>query len=204
MLLKQMLLMTVFLGASMALVFYFIFQDSIRANSAPIGESAVAFAQQEESSGLPEPEREGNPVRLIIPMIDVDSAFEYVGLTFGGAMDVPKNPINVAWFNLGPRPGEEGSAVIAGHYGWKNNIPAAFDNLNKLRKGDKVYVEDEKGVVTAFVVRELRLYGEKESAANVFFSNDGKVHLNLITCQGVWNKNNKSYSSRLVVFTDKE
>src|SRR3970040_1442847 len=98
MLLKQMLLMTVFLGASMALVFYFIFQDSIRANSAPIGESAV----------FPEPEREGNPVRLIIPMIDVDSAFEYVGLTFGGAMDVPKNPINVAWFNLGPRPGEEG------------------------------------------------------------------------------------------------
>jgi len=32
-------------------------------------------------------------------------------------MDLPKERANVAWFNLGPRPGENDSAVIAGHYG---------------------------------------------------------------------------------------
>ena len=49
-------------------------------------------------------------------------AVEDVGLTPGGAMDVPKGPSDVAWFDLGPRPGEVGSAVIAGHEGWKDNI----------------------------------------------------------------------------------
>lgn len=143
-------------------------------------------------------------MRLKIPVIGVDSAVIPVGLTSDGAMGVPKGPAEVAWFNLGPRPGENGSAVIAGHYGWENNIPAAFDNLHKLHKGDKISIGDENGVVTTFVVRETRIYGKDEIAPEVFSSSDGKAHLNLITCAGVWNKAEKTRSERLVVFTDKE
>ncbi len=141
---------------------------------------------------------------LKIPKINVDAPVEDVGLTPQGAMDIPKGPNDVVWFNLGPRPGDVGSAVIAGHYGWKNEIPAVFDNLHKLEKGDRIYIKDEKGITMTFVVRELRTYGEDEDASLVFDSSDGGAHLNLITCQGVWNKNKKSYSNRLVVFTDKE
>lgn len=117
---------------------------------------------------------------------------------------MPKGPVNVAWFNLGPRPGGNGSAVIAGHYGWKNNIPAVFDNLHKLRKGDKIYIEDDKGSVISFVVREIRIYGKDGDASGVFYSSDGKAHLNLVTCTGIWNKAEKTRSDRLIVFTDKE
>ncbi len=144
------------------------------------------------------------PARLKIPAINVDSVVEYVGLDSSGAMDVPESPDNVAWFKLGQRPGENGSAVIAGHYGWENGKAAAFDNLYKLRKGDKIYVEDEKGAIISFVVRESRRYKPEADASAVFESNDGKAHLNLITCEGDWNKDSKSYSERLVVFTDKE
>jgi len=147
----------------------------------------------------------GEPMRLKIPKINVDTAIEYVGLTSDGAVDVPKNPTNAAWFNLGPRPGNNGSAVITGHYGpWENGKESIFDNLHKLRKGDKLYIEDDKGVIISFVVRESRSYDPKADASDVFGSNDGKSHLNLITCEGVWNKDSKSYSKRLVVFTDKE
>jgi len=146
----------------------------------------------------------GLPVRLKIPKINVDAAFEYVGLVPNGAMGAPKGPTHVAWFDLGPRPGEKGSSVVDGHFGWQNNIPAAFDNLDKLRKGDKLYVEDDKGTTTIFVVRELRAYGKNDDSSSVFRSSDGKSHLNLITCDGVWNETEQSYSDRLVVFTDKE
>ena len=146
----------------------------------------------------------GLPVRIKIPRIYVDAAIEHVGLTPQGAMDVPSGPNTAAWFELGPRPGEEGSAVIDGHFGWKNRTPAIFDNLHTLERGDKLYVEDEKGVTTTFMVRELRTYGEIEDISAAFASSDGKAHLNLITCQGVWNKTRKSYSQRLAVFTDKE
>lgn len=143
------------------------------------------------------------PVRLQIPKINVDAAVEYVGVTPQGAMAVPKGPDGVGWYGPGPRPGEVGSSVISGHYGWKNNIPAVFDHLNKLQVGDMVYVVDAKGATTTFVVKEIRSYGEKQDASDVFTSKDGGIHLNLITCEGVWNKATKSYSKRLVVFTDK-
>ena len=142
------------------------------------------------------------PTRIKIPAINVSSPILSVGLTDDGAMAVPKRPDEAAWFNLGPRPGEAGSAVISGHYGWKNNIPAAFDNLYKLKKGDQVYVEDERGATTIFVVRESKVYGENQNASDVFGSSDGKSHLNLITCAGVWDKTQKSYSNRIVVFAD--
>lgn len=157
-----------------------------------------------ESSSFPKQERPELPARLKIPKINVDAAIEYIGLTPEGAMDAPKNPDNVAWFSAGQRPGENGSAVVAGHYGIKNNKPSVFDNLYKLRKGDKLYVEDKKGLIITFVVRESRRYDPNANASSVFGSKDGKPHLNLITCEGVWNEVSKSYSVRLVVFTDKE
>lgn len=143
-----------------------------------------------------------SPIRLKIPKINVDATIEQVGLAPDGSMDVPKGPAEVVWYKLGPRPGEIGSAVMAGHSGWKNNRPAVFDNLNKLKRGDKIYVEDEKGITITFVVRESRSYDPEADATDVFTSSDGKAHLNLITCEGIWNEITKSRSERLVVFTD--
>ena len=57
------------------------------------------------------------PRRLTIPSIGVDAGSEYVGLTADGAMGVPKDPSKAAWYSLGPRPGEPGNAVVAGHVG---------------------------------------------------------------------------------------
>lgn len=147
----------------------------------------------------------GLPIRFKIPSINVDAHIEYVGLTSDGSMDVPKGPIDVAWFDLGPRPGDTGSAVIAGHYGpWKSGAKSVFDDINKLKQGDKIYVEDGNGVTTTFAVRESRAYDPKANASDVFGSNDGKAHLNLITCEGVWSGAKKTYSNRLVIFADKE
>ncbi len=144
------------------------------------------------------------PVRLEIPEINIDAPIESVGQTSSGAMAVPVGPVDVAWYELGPRPGENGSAVIAGHEGWKYGIPAVFDNLNKLKPGDEIYVVDNVGSTTSFVVSGTQMFGENSSASEVFVSNDGLAHLNLITCEGIWNASKQSYSGRLVVFTNEE
>ena len=147
----------------------------------------------------------GLPVRLRIPKINVDAPIVPVGIMPDGAMEAPVGPRNVGWFKFGPRPGDSGSAVMAGHYGrWKSGEGSVFDNLNKLSKGDKLYVEDEKGVTTGFVVREIKSYDPNDDASAVFGSNDGKMHLNLVTCEGIWIPDKKTYTDRLVVFTDIE
>lgn len=146
----------------------------------------------------------GLPVRLKIPSINVDAAIDYVSIDASGAMAIKQSLTEVAWYELGPRPGEDGSAVIAGHYGWIGNQGSVFNDLNKLIKGDEVIVVDIKDTSITFVVRENQKFDPKADASTVFKSDDGKAHLNLITCAGAWVNSENTYSDRLVVFTDKK
>lgn len=146
----------------------------------------------------------GKPKILKIPRIKVSARVDSVGVAKDGSMGVPIVPKNVAWFKLGPRPGEVGSAVISGHVNWWTGAVGSFANLNKLKPGDKILVQDENGQEISFVVRLSKNYNAAADATDIFTSKDGKAHLNLITCSGVWNKNAKQYTQRLVVFADKE
>lgn len=142
----------------------------------------------------------GLPIRLRIPGIHVDAAVEKMGLTSAEAMDVPDNTIDVGWYKFGPIPGEIGSAVIAGHFDGRIGESGVFDNLDKLKRGDKIFVVNNLGTTTTFIVRESRTYSPGY-AADVFDQRDD-AHLNLITCDGTWDGVKKSYNKRLVVFAD--
>ncbi len=157
-----------------------------------------AYSSIRDPGGVPR----GLPVRLKIPVIGVDSAIEDAYITPDGRMDVPAGSVNVAWYALGPRPGQPGSAVIGGHYGIDNGVPKVFYNLSKLEVGDKVYIVDDNNNTLAFVVKSIKLFDRNADSSSVFISNDGLAHLNVITCEGVWNKVNDSYPDRRVVFTD--
>jgi LPXTG-site transpeptidase (sortase) family protein len=193
---KRNLLIIAFMGSVIsASYFFYLFQQNARS---PVGsrEQAISVLNSVPS---------GVSVRLEIPGIKLNAAVENVGLTADGAMDVPKNPANVGLYRLGPKPGEIGSAVIAGHFGkWKNGKGSVFDNLKKLVAGDRILFENDNGVAIGFTVREIRSFDPEADASAVFFSKDGKAHLNLITCEGVWNKVIKRYSKRMVVFADME
>ena len=117
-------------------------------------------------------------------------------------MDVPKDILTAARYELGTRPGDVGSAVIDGHFGLQNGIPAIFDLLHTLHEGDEVDIEDASGIKIVFIVREVQLYDAKADATDIFISHDGKAHLNLITCGGIRNPDVRTYSKRIVVFTD--
>ena len=143
------------------------------------------------------------PVRLIIPKIGLNAAIEDVGLTADNAMAAPSGPDTVGWYELGPRPGNSGSAVMDGHSGYADGRAAAFDELSKLGKGDRLYVEDASGRVASFVVRTTRLYARDADAAEVF-APTANSRLNLITCTGSFDVAAGTHSQRLVVFTDLE
>lgn len=188
----------------LSLIFYFI-PTSLDLLAGSFHRSTAVLKSVAE---LPEQNNQrlapGMPVRLRIPAINVDAPVQRVGLTPDGAMDVPKTPQEAGWFEPGVRPGEIGSAVIAGHYGWKEGKAAAFDALHQLKEGDKVYVEDDAGYVKEFTVSRSRLYDSRADTSEVFGSSDGKARLNLITCEGTYDKQAKSYSNRLVVFAELE
>lgn len=140
------------------------------------------------------------PVEISIPAIEVKARVQQVGVTALGAMDVPSNTTDTGWFKHGPPPGTIGSAVISGHFNGKNNEPGVFARLNIVTIGDLVHVTTDTGEILTFKVREVRDY-DPGRADEVFTQND-IPHLNLITCEGVWDPKSESYSKRRVVFTD--
>ena len=145
--------------------------------------------------------RPGAPVRLKIPSIKVDAAVEHVGLTEDAAMDTPKDYANVAWYNLGPKPGEPGNAAISGHVDSKRG-PAVFWDLRRLKPGDEVYVVGDDGVERRFVVTVLEFYKRPETPLRRIFGPALGAHLNLITCAGVFDRGRQEYDSLLVVYAD--
>jgi LPXTG-site transpeptidase (sortase) family protein len=153
-------------------------------------------------SSVPDTPTVSRPQQLTIRSIDVSAAIKPAGLTSAGDMDINDNPNELAWYKFGPKPGEAGSAVIAGHYGWKNGKPAVFNELNKLVKGDEMTVKDEVGRTMVFAVTRTAAYDPNQDATDVFKSNDGTARLNVITCQGTWSNSEQTYSKRLVIFTE--
>ncbi|HAU07480.1 MAG: hypothetical protein UW46_C0006G0040 [Candidatus Yanofskybacteria bacterium GW2011_GWF1_44_227] len=170
-----------------------------------LGLPAIFFIYSLAYPGLNQKgDRIGIPVRIKIVSIGVDAVIEQVAITDDGLMDVPKFPVNTGWYSLGPRPGESGSAVIDGHVDDERGDKAVFSDLHNLRPGDKIEVQDDRGLLVSFIVRESRRYDPDADSSEIFISNDERSHLNLITCEGTWDEASKSYSQRLVVFTDRE
>lgn len=144
----------------------------------------------------------GLPVRLAVPKLQVNAPITYMGLTKGGQMNVPGNVIDAGWYKYGALPGNVGTAVIAGHLDGLRGEAGVFSRLEKLAAGDSIIVTDSNNKAVVFVVREMKSYGQDEQPSEVFNSTSG-AHLNLITCAGSWDKTEKKFAKRLVVFADK-
>lgn len=144
--------------------------------------------------------KDSSPSRLRIQRIGVDVNIQKLGVGTNGEMEVPNNSTDAGWFSLGSVPGNNGSAVIAGHFDTEDGEKGVFANLDKLEKDDEIEVQDATGNVIKFVVRNSKIYNPGY-AEEIFSVNTGR-YLNLITCDGIWNKKIKSYNKRLIVFTE--
>jgi hypothetical protein len=138
------------------------------------------------------------PVRLRIPALRVDVGLETLGVGLDGALNAPTRWGVPGWYSGGPRPGDPGPAVIAGHVD-STNGPAVFFALRRLRTDDAVYVADRRGRVWHFVVDDVRTFAKTRfPTAFVYGPQPGPV-LRLITCTGDFDAAKHSYRDNLVV-----
>ncbi len=143
----------------------------------------------------------GDPKTLAIPKINLaDVPIEFVGKDSLGRMDIPKNVMDTAWYKLGFKPGEKGSAVIDGHLDTVTGAPAVFYNLNQLQKGDEISVTDNNGKKYKFAVEKIATYDFDKLPLQEIFASQDKSRLNLITCNGSWDNASRNYSKRMVVY----
>jgi len=143
----------------------------------------------------------GIPVTINIPSIHVHAHSEAVGLDQNNLMDVPVNTNDVAWYKLGPEPGEIGNAVIDGHVDTQTGAPAVFANLGEIKVGDTMTIIEQQQVTHTFMVTSVESLPAATFPTTRVFGTATEAHLNLITCDGIWDKKASNYSKRLVVFS---
>lgn len=144
--------------------------------------------------------RPAEPQTIIIPKIGVQAQIDSVGLDESGNQPVPSEKDHVSWFNLGVRPGEIGSAVLAGHNVWTYG-PAVFYRLPELTPGDKIEIIDANGQTFFFTVSEMHVYDKKGFPLEQVYTLSDRERLNLITCTGQYDTTAHDYSQRLVIYT---
>jgi sortase (surface protein transpeptidase) len=135
---------------------------------------------------------QSRPVSITIPSLDVRSTLVDLGVDDAGAMEVPSDPADAGWFELGP-------AVIAGHVSW-NRQPAVFFRLAELRRGDRVSVERADGQTAVFAVREVSRFAKSRFPTDAVYGGIDHAGLRLITCGGAYDDAANRYLDNVVVF----
>jgi len=138
------------------------------------------------------------PVALSIPSIAVRTDVIRLGQHQDGTVEVPENPAEAGWFQLGPPPGAAGSSVILGHYDSMSG-PAVFYRLKELRPGDRIAVRLDDGTTVRFRVHSIETYANADFPANKVYGKQGRSQLNLVTCGGAYDSSRGGYQANVVV-----
>jgi len=140
---------------------------------------------------------------LIIPAIGVNASIEPVGVLSDGDLGVPtqKPWDGVGWYQYGPYPGAQGSAVIDGHLDRPGGSPAVFWKLGNLHIGDIIMVVNPGEKPLHFRVMNSKYYAPNNAPLKTIFGNMTGSFLNLITCAGQWIPSQHQTTLRLVIYT---
>jgi sortase (surface protein transpeptidase) len=140
------------------------------------------------------------PVSLQIPAIGVSLPLGALGENADGTVQVPSTSQQAGWFDLGPTPGQIGSAVILGHVDSYQG-PGVFFNLRTLAEGDQIDVALADGITDVFTVVAVNSYTKTQFPAQQVYGSYGISALQLVTCGGVFDHQTGSYLSNVVVYS---
>jgi hypothetical protein len=140
----------------------------------------------------------GRPVSITIPTAGVEAPVVPVGLRPDRSMEVP-GVDQAGWYELGPRPGEAGPAVIVGHVDSRSG-PAVFYRLGQLRRGDRIAVGQAGGGSRSFLVERVERQAKEALPVERIWNRTTQPVLRLITCGGSFDRSTGHYRDNIIVY----
>jgi sortase (surface protein transpeptidase) len=141
------------------------------------------------------------PVGLRVPDLGVDAPVVPVGASDDGEMEVPPDASVVAWYEHGPSPGQQGSAVLAAHVDYDGAL-GVFFRLTEATPGARLTVTYADGAAREFQVVARRQYPKPELPSERVFARTGPAGLVLVTCGGEFDDAARSYRENVVVYAE--
>ena len=152
----------------------------------------------------PQPEAElvADPTSISLPSIGVEAPIVNVALEDDGGMEIPDDVSTAGWYELGVAPGAAtGTSVISGHVDSREQGRGAFWDLRRMDVDDIVTVDHADGSTSQWRVVARTSYAKDELPIADIFTRFGDPRLVLITCDGYFDRDARSYSDNVVVYT---
>jgi Sortase domain len=143
---------------------------------------------------------QGWPQELLIPKLGVKANIEQLSFFNPSDEHAPYRWEDVAWYDLGPKPGHPGRSVIFGHLD-SYCCPAVFWHLDQLQYGDVVQVQYKTGPPLTFRVIWTHQYLNNELPLKNMYGFSSQRSLALATCAGIFHRDGTGYDHKVVVFT---
>jgi sortase family protein len=166
------------------------------------GELAMRIDRVENdarSAPAPRTLRPSRPVRIEIPAIGVDAPIVPLGLNPDRTLEVPTEYGDAGWWTGGPRPGERGPAVIAGHVDSRTG-PAVFFRIGELQPGHAIVIVRRDGTRARFSVLGSERYPKAQFPTERVYGRTRNATLRLITCSGTFDHASGHYLDNTVVY----
>jgi len=146
------------------------------------------------------------PRYIRIPSIGVNTTrILNTGLTDDNEVDVPKGIYDTSWYNGSAKiTDEKGAMFVVGHYVGPNEA-GIFYNLEDMKEGNIVEIEQGDGKRSFFKVVEITDYSTDnvDMVKSLASADPDKLGLNLMTCGGGWDVGIQKYDRRTLVRTVK-
>lgn len=166
--------------------------ESVPASVAPPAGHGLRAAEARSESG-------SAGWRIRIPAIGVDAPVDSLGRTAEGALEVPTRAGDTGMYAGGSRPGQAGPTVVVGHVDSRSG-PAVFFRLARLRRSQPIVLDGEDGRSVTYYVDTVRRYPKSEFPTKAVYGPTSRPVLRLITCGGVYDRENGGYRDNVVVF----
>jgi len=140
------------------------------------------------------------PKLISIPSLNISSPVEFVGQNRKGAMESPQSISAIGWYKYGATPGTIGSSVFAGHVDNAFGLGGIFKDLENIKIGEEIDVENVDGDTYTYIVDEIETTNWMEAPTTKIFGETQKEKLVLITCGGDWDNEWNTYNDRLIVY----
>lgn len=177
------------------LIIFLIFAAAAAASYFKNRNTQSSLVPQVQALSLPD----SDPVEILIPKIKVDATFEKLGLDANKAIEVPKDPNKVGWYQYAPTPGHLGPAVVLGHLDSATG-PAVFYELKDLQPGDEIDIKRTDGKTAVFTVSDAQSYPLDKFPNDKVYGPISYAGLRLITCEGAFLRALHHYNENRVVY----
>lgn len=171
----------------------------------PAGHTVATVSTDEPSEQLPPKNYSvtaDKPLSIQLPTVKAGGFIQQVGVDKENRMVVPNNVHMAGWYTGSVLPGADGLSILDGHV---HGLYAKgiFYNIGKLKTDDKFSVTFGDKSVRRFKVKQVQTVSTKE-ADTALFVRDKTIskQLNLITCTGKFDKDSKTYDSRVIVVAE--